>query len=226
MGVELTQELAKKIGDKLGIDWNKIPFDEFFKGIKVELEHKYTVDKPSPEDYTVRDWVVYAKISYDHLRERPDYYSKLDKMEKEPIEEISSNDLFSMIKPNSTVVVKGRFGVQRGKARIYNKHHNVWVLNLGGRHGTPGIATRDNIISVDRKKVTESNMKKMIREMRFPPKALDLNKLKNADSFWGWSIKEASRDAGLVQPGSPFKRIADMIFWLNMAAQEWERQNK
>lgn len=226
MGIKLTKKLAKKIGDKLGIDWSAIPFDEFIEGMKVELEHKYTVDKDSPEEYTAKDWVVYAKISYDHLKERPDYYTKIKQMEKEPIEEVSSQDLFSMIKPHSSVTVKTRFGIRRGKARMFNRHHNVWILNLGGPHGTPGIATAENVIAVDRKKVSEGCLKEMITETRFPPKALDINKLKNADDFWGWSVKDAADDSGLVHIGAPFKRIADLVLWLNVAAQTWESRNK
>ena len=36
-------------------------------------------------------------------------------------------------------------------------------------------------------------MPKSVDEFRYPPKATDVNKLKNADAFWGWSIQDASK---------------------------------
>ena len=61
--------------------------------------------------------------------------------------------VIDQIKFNDTVSIKDRFGkLQKGKARIHNRAHNVWVLNMGGRVGTPGIATPQNIIMVNGKK--------------------------------------------------------------------------
>jgi len=66
-------------------------------------------------------------------------------------------DLSKVIKNNDTVVIKNAHGqTLKGKARIYNRNHNIWVLNLGGRVGTPGIATEKNIITVNGKKIQES----------------------------------------------------------------------
>jgi len=31
---------------------------------------------------------------------------------------------------------------------MYNRQHDAWVLNMGGRHGTPGVVTRDNFVSL------------------------------------------------------------------------------
>jgi len=63
----------KEIGDKLGVDWEKIRLNEFKKGLKVELEHK---------DVTKNDPIKTAKITLAHLKEMPDYYTRLAKMEK------------------------------------------------------------------------------------------------------------------------------------------------
>lgn len=35
-----------------------------------------------------------------------------------------------------------------GRATINNTRNGVFVLNMGGRHGTPGIATPENTVSV------------------------------------------------------------------------------
>jgi hypothetical protein len=83
---KLDPQLAKRIGQKLGVEFNKIPFKEFYNGIRSEVEHKNVVDPVTPENTSTRDWVKYAMIALEHLKERPDYYSKLATMEKEPID--------------------------------------------------------------------------------------------------------------------------------------------
>ncbi len=71
---------AKVIGDDLGIDWNEIKLEEFTKGINVELEHgtKY------PEtNVTNNDKNLTGKIAWAHLKEFPDYFTRLAKLETE-----------------------------------------------------------------------------------------------------------------------------------------------
>lgn len=75
-------EEAEKVALELGIDWDKVKFDfeQFRHGMDVELEH-------GTEDYltnvTNDDSLVTGKIALAHLNEFPDYYHRLDKMEKE-----------------------------------------------------------------------------------------------------------------------------------------------
>jgi len=66
-----TAEEAKGIGETLGIDWSQ--FD-------VELEHGL-VD--SQTNVTNDDPIMTGKIALAHLNEFPDYYTRLDKMERE-----------------------------------------------------------------------------------------------------------------------------------------------
>jgi hypothetical protein len=35
-----------------------------------------------------------------------------------------------------------------GRAVMFNPKYNCWVLNMGGRYGTPGIASVNNLVSV------------------------------------------------------------------------------
>lgn len=77
---KLNSQKAKEIGDKLGIDWDKIPINEFTKGINVEFEHGIR----HPEtNVTGNDKILTGKIAWAHLMEFPDYYTRLEKMEKE-----------------------------------------------------------------------------------------------------------------------------------------------
>ncbi|MCK4553449.1 hypothetical protein KAU19_00610 [Candidatus Parcubacteria bacterium] len=75
-----TIEQAKQIGEQLGIDWNKFDVEQFRMGMDVELEHG-TVD--SNTNVTDDDPLTTGKIALAHLNEFPDYYTRLEKMEKE-----------------------------------------------------------------------------------------------------------------------------------------------
>ena len=78
--IKFTKEEAKKIGDKINVNWDKIDIDEFFMGMNVELEHG-TVD--SQTNVTNDDPVMTGKIALIHIKELPDYYTRLKKMEKQ-----------------------------------------------------------------------------------------------------------------------------------------------
>lgn len=74
------EEDGRAIGKKLGIDWNLINFDEFMMGLSVELEHG---SRDSETNVTDNDLEKTAKIALAHLKEITDYYTRLNKMEKE-----------------------------------------------------------------------------------------------------------------------------------------------
>jgi len=71
---------AKQIGGELGIDWSKFNVDQYRIGLDIELEHGL-VD-PST-NVTNDDSIITGKIALAHLNEFPDYYTRLDRMEKE-----------------------------------------------------------------------------------------------------------------------------------------------
>jgi hypothetical protein len=75
-----SEDKAKEIGEKLGIDWSKWDIKQFRRGMDVELEHG-TEDLNT--NVTNDDPLVTGKIALAHLNEFPDYYTRLDKMEKE-----------------------------------------------------------------------------------------------------------------------------------------------
>ena len=75
-------EEAHRVGAEIGIDWDRSPFDveQFRQGMDVELEHglhdlltNVTGDEPT----------VTGKIALAHLKEFPDYYTRLARMEDE-----------------------------------------------------------------------------------------------------------------------------------------------
>jgi len=75
-----TTEEAKRIGDALGIDWSKFDVEQYRMGLDVELEHGL-VDRHT--NVTNDDPMVTGKIALAHLNEFPDYYTRLEKMERE-----------------------------------------------------------------------------------------------------------------------------------------------
>ena len=77
---KLNAQEAKEIGNNLGIHWEDIPLDEFTKGINVELEHgtRYLETNVSNNDKALT-----GKIAWAHLKEFPDYYTRLEKMKNE-----------------------------------------------------------------------------------------------------------------------------------------------
>lgn len=80
MKKEFTIEEARAIGNQIGIDFEVFDLDEFRRGLAVELEH----GARDPEtNVTNGDPVVTGKIAWAHLKEIPDYYTRLEKMESE-----------------------------------------------------------------------------------------------------------------------------------------------
>ena len=75
-----TTEEAKKIGDQIGIDWAKVNLEQFKQGLHVELEHGARDDQTN---VTNDDLITTGKIALAHLKEFPDYYTRLKKMEDE-----------------------------------------------------------------------------------------------------------------------------------------------
>ena len=60
---------AQELGNQLHVDWGQIPLGEFHKGLNVELEHA---------DITKGDPILTANIALAHIRERKDYYTRLE----------------------------------------------------------------------------------------------------------------------------------------------------
>jgi len=71
---------AKKTGEKLGVIWDKFDLEQFRKGMDVELEHGL---RDPQTNVTNNDPLTTGKIALAHLNEFPDYYTRLEKMEKE-----------------------------------------------------------------------------------------------------------------------------------------------
>jgi len=80
--VSFSPDEARRIGEEIGIDWSSALFDveQFRMGMGVELEHGL---HDLLTNVTDSDPVVTGKIALAHLKEFPDYYTRLARMEEE-----------------------------------------------------------------------------------------------------------------------------------------------
>jgi hypothetical protein len=73
-------EEARRVGDLIGIDWQIYDFEQFRRGMDVELEHG-SCDPQT--NVTHDDPILTGKIALAHMKEFPDYYERLSRMEAE-----------------------------------------------------------------------------------------------------------------------------------------------
>lgn len=74
-----TTQQARDIGDQLKVDWKRFDVEQFRMGLDVELEHGL---RDAATDVTGNDPILTGKIALAHLNEFPDYYTRLEKMER------------------------------------------------------------------------------------------------------------------------------------------------
>jgi len=79
---KFTLEEAEEISKTLELDFNTSKFDlnQFWMGVNIELEHG---TRDTKTDVTDDDPTITGKIALAHLNEFPDYYDRLEKLEKE-----------------------------------------------------------------------------------------------------------------------------------------------
>jgi hypothetical protein len=75
-----TTEQARQVGDEIGVDWTRFDLEQFRAGMDVELEH----GSHDPQtNVTDDDPTMTGKIALAHMKEFPDYYTRLEQMERE-----------------------------------------------------------------------------------------------------------------------------------------------
>jgi hypothetical protein len=76
----ITTEEAQRVGDEIGVDWTRFDLEQFRAGMDVELEHG---SHDSQTNVTDDDPIVTGKIALAHMKEFPDYYTRLEQMERD-----------------------------------------------------------------------------------------------------------------------------------------------
>lgn len=77
---QTTIEEARRVGDEIGVDWSHFDLEQFRAGMDVEFEHG---SRDPQTDVTGDDSIVTGKIALAHMKEFPDYYERLERMERE-----------------------------------------------------------------------------------------------------------------------------------------------
>jgi hypothetical protein len=67
---------AKRMGDELGVNWKRVDLEQFRIGIEIEAEEHDAGDRLD----VVGPKVDIGKIALAHLKETPDYYTKLKRV--------------------------------------------------------------------------------------------------------------------------------------------------
>jgi len=114
---------AKQIGDKIGVDWKKIEPSQFYGGMKVEMEEHADIADNLKE---------IGKIAHVHLKESPDYYRKLKKMESG----FDKSEAYQCMLASEKVLAKdwewpdeeGSF--EKGQSGMFDKSISGYVVNL------------------------------------------------------------------------------------------------
>ncbi len=76
-GITYSEKEANQLAKELNIDFHMIPIGEFVKGLNVETEHG---SKHEETNITHDIDILTAKLALAHLRQIPDYYTRLEKM--------------------------------------------------------------------------------------------------------------------------------------------------
>ena len=75
-----TLEEARRVGDAIGVDWSRFDLEQFRAAMDVEFEH----GSHDPQtEVTHDDPILTGKITLAHMKEFPDYYERLERMEAE-----------------------------------------------------------------------------------------------------------------------------------------------
>lgn len=149
------------IAKKIGLNWADVQFskEQFEMGLNVEMKEHHD----DPQTKVINNKEEAAKVAWAHLKEDPNYYTKLKKMEesigltdillKIENQTVSINDFNQLIKESTPASIIDR--VRRKinpKNRINRRHHDA----NGHTTGMPKFAAR---INPARKRSNNTQMK-------------------------------------------------------------------
>lgn len=77
---QISSDEAKRVGESLHIDWEQVDLEEFRQG----LMGKHKTEAVDPETGLTYDGVLLSgKIVLAHMKEFPDYFTRLAKLKEE-----------------------------------------------------------------------------------------------------------------------------------------------
>jgi len=144
---KISKELAMRVGDALGIDWDDVSPDEFHMGMNIEMEHGSKLGNLT--NVTGDDLLTTGRIALAHLEELGDYYSRLKDIEGKASKVSAEGHMESLImeyvrEAVREVLSEGEYGgrdvplnkpmrgdVKKYKAFVKNSKGNVVKVNFG-----------------------------------------------------------------------------------------------
>ena len=78
--LHLKESSARKLGEKIGVDFKKIDFATWKIGTELETE-QYSMSDPE-KVVDAKHWLKYGQLVYKHLLDNPEYYRNMKDMEK------------------------------------------------------------------------------------------------------------------------------------------------
>jgi hypothetical protein len=102
---KISKQEAQEIGNRLGVDWTKVDLNQFRQGLEVEQEHS-----TDPELRVANTKEDLAKIVLAHLKEKPDYYTRLKKVEEDiPANSVGAGGVAGLQEPIVKKLPKKKF---------------------------------------------------------------------------------------------------------------------
>lgn len=188
MGKRYTLLDAMLMGKKLKIDWKKSKFTmgDLLVGMHYELEHgKVDADTNVTNDNALKT----AKIAWAHLKERPDYYVQLMKIDPPKKMEKKANSVFAKMEKRGltpTSVIEAR------------------VKNMPSLSSAQRYSAGVNAIAAKSFKDISAGERKLRKQLGFGTGSQDERSYgKSAKSAWKWSLGQVEN--------SPTKRTMEEI---------------
>jgi Protein of unknown function (DUF5661) len=75
-----TTDEARRVGEAIGVDWNRFDLAQFRAGMDAEFEHG---SRDPQTDVRHDDPIVTGTIALAHMKKFPDYDERLERMERE-----------------------------------------------------------------------------------------------------------------------------------------------
>jgi DNA polymerase III alpha subunit (gram-positive type) len=153
---KFSEKEAKKVGDQLGVDWDKIPLNEFAMGINVELEHG---SKDRQTNVTDNDALKTGKIAWVHLKEGSDYYTRLNRMEKEMKKKVTKSLVEFLMESMEKAIERKPKGVKKHTARKKSRPKKPELRNVRPTTSGRNVPFKQHLMSPHSPEETKKSLK-------------------------------------------------------------------
>jgi len=168
---------AKALGDSLDVDWSKVKLKEFVMGLEVESEHD------DGELDVVNSQKDLARIVLAHLKEVPDYYTKLKSVEEDaPANSIAGGGIAGINEPFRRTVPILKRRVNKNIKEDQNKERRIqFIKSLTIKPGESDLTDKELKDFANRSRINIGSSPAMI-SVKLDLNAMGPNRLKQVIS--------------------------------------------